>query len=78
MKIRLGLDAGPILDKDGEESSTTIDLAARICSLAEGGEILISESVHRLAPAEGFQLRERGPVALRGYPERIRIYEVRQ
>lgn len=53
-----------------------VALAVRICSLAEENEILIAESVRRLVPA-GLELRERGPVALKGVPGRLRIYEVR-
>jgi|RhiMetdeSRZDD1v2_1073273.scaffolds.fasta_scaffold160400_3 class 3 adenylate cyclase len=77
LKIRIGLAAGPVVHEHGDIFGEVITLAVRICSLAEAGEILISESVRQLASAEEFELRERGLVALRGFPGRLSIYEVR-
>lgn len=76
VKSRIGLSAGSILTDHGVIVTSTLKLAVRICSLAEGGEILMSESVHKMADVEGLHLRERGLVALKGFSEPIRIYEV--
>lgn len=77
MKLRIGLAAGPVVRTHDFVTGVAVNQAARICSLAEGGEILMSESVRLLGLPEGLQVSERGPVAVKGFAERIRLYEVR-
>lgn len=77
LKIRLGLAVGPVQVEEGDVFGSAVNLAARICSLAEGGEILITESLYRLASAGEFQFRERGLVAPKGFSQHFRLFEVR-
>lgn len=79
LKMRIGLAAGAVLRTRDSVVGTAVNLAARICSLAEAGEILISESVRlKLGLGDALQIRERGPVGLKGFAETLRIYEVRR
>ena len=52
-------------------------LASRICDQAEGGEILASNVVRELAAGKGFLFADRGDVALRGFEDPVRLYELR-
>ena len=41
--VRVGMHTGPAVDRDGDWYGTTVNVAARLCSAAGGGEVLISE-----------------------------------
>src|SRR3990172_11387533 len=51
--------------------------AARIAALAQGGEILAANGVRELAEGKGFMFGDRGEVALRGFDDPVRLFEVR-
>ena len=51
--------------------------AARIAALAGGGEILVVERRRELAAGKGFLFADRGEVALRGFDDPVRLFEVR-
>lgn len=75
--VRIGLAAGPPVHQAGFPVGGAVSFASRLCSLADAGEILVSESVHELAGDGGFEIRERGMVAFKGLAERLRIYGIR-
>ena len=52
-------------------------LAARIAARSEAGQILASDVVRQLAAGKGFLFADQGEVALRGFEEPQRLYEVR-
>jgi YVTN family beta-propeller protein len=77
VRVRIGLNAGEILDSDGELFGAAVNLAARVMDRADGCEILVTDTVRQLVgtmPDATF--RDRGRVALKGFPERHRLYEV--
>jgi peptide/nickel transport system substrate-binding protein len=79
IRVRIGLNAGEVVEGDGELFGAAVNLAARVMERAGGGEILVTETVRQVAgtmPAARF--RDRGRVALKGFPERQRLHEVRQ
>ena len=51
--------------------------AARIAALAQAGEILVSNVVRELAEGKSFLFGDRGEVALRGFDDPVRLFEVR-
>ena len=78
----VGLNAGePIVkdDPDGRSDlfGTAVIEAARIAAAAKGGEILVSDVVRQLAKGKDFLFADRGEVALKGFDEPVRLYEVR-
>ncbi|MDH3739254.1 MAG: AAA family ATPase, partial [Alphaproteobacteria bacterium] len=54
----------------------TVNLASRLQDLAEAGETLISEAVQRLL-AERLDGEARGEVAVKGFDEPVRVWQVR-
>lgn len=75
--VRIGLNAGEPIAEEEDLFGTAVILAARIAEEAAGGEILVSDVVRQLAAGKGFLFAERGEVALRGFEEPARLYEVR-
>ena len=80
--VRIGLNAGePIAEDDpagrGDLFGTAVIRAARIAALAQGGEILVANVVRELAEGKGFMFGDRGDVALRGFDDPVRLFEVR-
>ncbi len=81
IRIRIGLNAGePIAEDDPDGRSdlfgTAVILAARIAAKAEGGEILASEAVRQIVAGKKFLFSDLGETALRGFEDRVRIYQV--
>jgi YVTN family beta-propeller protein len=78
IRVRIGLNAGEVLEGGGEPFGAAINLAARVMDRADGGEILASDTVRQLVGTlTGASFRDRGRVALKGFAERQRLYEVR-
>ena len=42
--VRIGVHTGPAVERQGEWYGRTVNVAARLCSAAGGGEVLVSES----------------------------------
>jgi class 3 adenylate cyclase len=77
IKVRVGLNAGEPIAEDEDLFGTAVIVAARIAAKAEGGEILASDVVRQLVAGKGFLFSDRGDVALRGFEDPVRLYEVR-
>jgi class 3 adenylate cyclase len=75
--VRVGLNAGEPIAEEADLFGTAVIEAARIASAAKGGEILVSDVVRQLAKGKDFLFADRGEVALRGFEEPVRLYEVR-
>ena len=77
IRVRIGLNAGEPVAEEEDLFGTAVQLAARICAHAEPGEILAPIVVRELAAGKGFLLSDQGDVALRGFEDPVRLYEVR-
>jgi len=76
IRVRIGLNAGEPIAEAEDLFGTAVNLAARIAAKAEGGEILGSDVVRQLVAGKGFLFSDRGDVALRGFEDPVRLYEV--
>jgi adenylate cyclase len=77
LRVRIGLNAGEPVVEDQDLFGTAVQLAARICGHAEPGQIVVPTVVRELAAGKGFLLADLGEVALRGFEDPVRLYEVR-
>jgi class 3 adenylate cyclase len=77
ISVRIGLNAGEPIAEEADLFGTAVILAARIAAKAEGGEILASDVVRQLVSGKGFLFSDRHEVALRGFEDPVRLYEVR-
>jgi len=77
IRVRIGLNAGePIAEKE-DLFGTAVIMAARIAAQAKGEEIMVSDVVRQLVAGKGFLFADRGEVALRGFEDPVRLYEMR-
>jgi class 3 adenylate cyclase len=77
IRVRIGLNAGEPIAEEEDLFGTAVILAARIAAKAEGGEIVASDVVRQLVAGKGFLFSDQGDVALRGFEDPVRLYQVR-
>jgi len=77
IEVRCGLNAGEPIEEEGDLFGATVILASRIASKAEGGEILVADTVRGLCSGKGFLFADRGEFVAKGFEEPVRVYEVR-
>jgi class 3 adenylate cyclase len=77
IRVRIGLNAGEPIAEEEDLFGTAVIMASRIAGKAEGGEIVASDVVRQLVAGKGFLFADRGDVALRGFEDPVRLYEVR-
>jgi class 3 adenylate cyclase len=77
LRVRIGLNAGEPIAEDQDLFGTAVQLAARICAHAEPGQIVVPTVVRELAAGKGFLLADLGEIALRGFEDPVRLYELR-
>lgn len=76
IRVRIGVNSGEPVAEGGDYFGTSVQLAARICEMAEAGQILVSGVVRDLAAGKGFLFSEHGESVLRGFEDSVRLYEV--
>ena len=73
--VGMGLDAGEAVQVDGGYRGGALNLAARLCSQAKAGEVLVSQGVVHLARAvDGIGLHDHGEFELKGLSEPLRVF----
>jgi class 3 adenylate cyclase len=78
LALRAGISAGELVFDDGDLHGLAANEAARICALAEPGEVLVSDQVRVLAASRAeCEWVERGSHALKGLPEPVQVWGVR-
>ena len=79
LRVRCGLHAGDVHERDNDFFGGTINRTARIMNAAYGGQVLISQTVADLArerlPA-GVSLRDLGTVRLKGLTTSEAVYQL--
>jgi class 3 adenylate cyclase len=76
LRVRIGMSAGEPVTERNDLFGAVVQLAARLCSRAEPGSVLISSAVHDLALGKGFLFRKRGRLSLKGFDEPVHVFEV--
>jgi class 3 adenylate cyclase len=74
LEIRAGLHTGECELTDGKIAGIAVSIAARIASLAESGEILVSSTVKDLVAGSDLRFEPRGEHQLKGLPEPWRLF----
>jgi adenylate cyclase len=68
----IGIHAGPVIFQDGDVYGRTVNIASRLASVAQAGEVVVSEEVVRRA--EGFNFQGMGPVTLKGLAAPMHLF----
>jgi class 3 adenylate cyclase len=77
LRVRAGVNAGEPITEGDDLFGASVILAARAKETAAEGEVIVTDVVRQLVTGKGFLFSERGSVALRGFEEPVRLYEVR-
>ena len=77
LAIRIGFHYGPAIEEKNDVFGDTVNLAARMASLAKGGQIMTTgETVDALPPLLRQSTREIDAIAIKGKLEAVRVCEV--
>ena len=76
LEIRVGVHTGEFERLGDKLSGIAVSTAARACSAAHPGEILVSSTVRDLVAGSGIGFEDRGVHALKGVPEEWRLFAV--
>jgi class 3 adenylate cyclase len=76
VEVRAGVHTGECQVVGDRLAGIALHIAARICDLAEPGEVLTSGTVRDLVAGSGIRFEDRGTHELRGVPEEWRLYRV--
>jgi class 3 adenylate cyclase len=77
LAVRVGLALGDVSFEENDVFGTPVVEAARLVSVAEGGQILATELVRMVAARRsGASFRDVGPLELKGLPEPVAVCEV--
>jgi len=78
LRVGIGIDSGEAVElPDGTFRGAALNVAARLCARARGGEVIVSEATTRLAGRlAGLQYSDRGRAHLKNIPDPIHILEV--
>ena len=74
--VRIGISAGEPIAESDDLYGTTVNQAARIMSMAQGGQILVSDLVRGLLQGRSFRFDDRGTHQLRGFRDSIQLFSV--
>ena len=79
LDVGIGLDVGEVAVLDDGYRGAALNRAARLCGVADGGDILITNGLKYIASlVEGISFVERGRLQLKGFEEPVDILSVVQ
>ena len=78
LRVGIGVDSGEAVRlDDGSFRGAALNVAARLCALAQGGEVIVSEGTTRLAGrVPGVRYVDRGRANLKGIAGTVRLISV--
>ena len=77
LRVRIGINAGEPIAEDDDLFGHSVIIAARVAGQATGGEILVANVVRELVAGKGFLLSDRGPLAMKGLDEPVRVWQLK-
>jgi hypothetical protein len=75
-RVSIGINAGEPVAEAADVFGAAVQLAARTCAEAKGGQILATDVVRQLVIGKGVLFREAGSAALKGFEQPMPLYEV--
>lgn len=75
--VRAGMDTGRAVERAGDWFGRTVNVAARVCGLAAGGEVLMTGATRaHAAGLDGVRYADRGSEQLRNVRDPVRLFRV--
>jgi adenylate cyclase len=72
----VGIDAGPLVTREGDIFGRTVNRASRLADHAGPGDILVTEKVVAELPEGRYELETRGELELRGVARTVAVFRV--
>jgi len=77
LAVGIGIDAGEAVPVAGGYRGGALNLAARLCSIAGRGEVLVSDGVVHLARrTDEMSYVDRGAQSFKGFEQPVRVYQI--
>jgi len=76
LRVRMGAHSGLAHPLDGDYVAIAVHQAARVAAVANGRQVVLSESTAALAGRSGVTLRDRGRYRVRDFEEPVRLFDV--
>jgi class 3 adenylate cyclase len=76
LDVRIGISAGEPVSEHDDLFGAAVQLAARLCASSTPRGITVSVAVRELCIGKRFRFEPRGPIALKGFSEPTRVYDV--
>ena len=76
IEVRVGLHTGEIEVRGEDVAGMAVHIGARVCSVADAGEVLVSSTVKDLVVGSVIEFANRGEHELKGVPGSWRLYAV--
>ena len=74
LQVRCGVHTGMVEVVGDDVAGLAVHIGARVGSLAQAGEVLVSSTVKDLVAGSGFTFEDRGTHILKGVPDEWRVY----
>lgn len=75
--VRIGFHHGPVVERDGDVFGDTVNIAARLSSLASKGQIMTSrETVEQMSPTQRRLTRRLYSITVKGKANEVDLYEI--
>jgi class 3 adenylate cyclase len=74
--IRAGLHTGEVELRGDDVGGIAVHIGARVSSVAESGEVLVSRTVKDLVAGSGISFVDKGTFTLKGVPDEWQLYAV--
>jgi class 3 adenylate cyclase len=76
VKVRAGIHTGECEMMDDDIRGIAVHIGARVASIADAGEVLVSSTVRDLVAGSGLHFQDRGTKALKGVPGEWHLFAV--
>ena len=74
--VRIGLAAGEPVAEDDDLFGTAVNLAARVCDVADAGAVFVTNVVRELSVGKNFEFEHVADVELKGFPDPVPVSRV--
>jgi DNA-binding NarL/FixJ family response regulator len=76
LDVRIGLHSGEVELRGSDIGGIAVNIGARVAETGSGGDVVVSSTVRDLVTGSGIEFADRGEHALKGVPDRWRLFAV--
>jgi class 3 adenylate cyclase len=74
LEVRCGLHTGEVTQRNGDVAGIAVHIGARVSTIAEPGEVLVTRTVRDLVAGSGIAFDDKGVFALKGLTDQWDLY----